>query len=158
MNKKDKDLEERAREYAFLLLKFRPRSERELWERLKKKKFSPEIIKMILSFLKDKNFIDDDYFAKSWIDSRLKKPFGIRKIIGELKQKGIDREIIETQINRIKKNYVESDIVLEVAKKRLERFKGLDPQKSKMRLWGYLIRRGFSGDSITEVINQLFIL
>ncbi|MCX5701786.1 MAG: regulatory protein RecX, partial [Candidatus Omnitrophica bacterium] len=98
MHKKDKDLEEKAREYAFLLLKFRTRSEHELWGRLKKKKFSPEIIKITLSFLKDKNFIDDNYFAKTWIDSRLKKPFGIRKIREELKLKGIDKEIIESQI------------------------------------------------------------
>jgi len=157
VNKKDTDLSKKARDYAFLLLKFRPRSEYEICERLKKKKFTPEIIKSTLSYLKDKSFIDDNYFAKAWIDSRLKKPFGIRKIREELKLKGIDKEIIDSQINRIKENYSENEIVLEVAKKRLSRFKGLEPNKAKMRLWGYLTRRGFSSDTIAEVIGGLFI-
>jgi regulatory protein len=158
LKKKGKDLSVKARNYAFLLLKFRPRSERELYERLKIKKFSLNTIKSTLSFLIEKKFLDDNYFAKAWIESRLKKPFGIRKIREELRIKGIDKEIIENQISRIKEDYAEKEVVLELAKKRLSRFKELDPQKAKARLWGYLMRRGFSSDIITEVTSELFIL
>ena len=52
-----------AKEYAFLLLKFRLRSEKELAQRLRQKKFSETIIQDTLTFLKDKQFIDDQIFA-----------------------------------------------------------------------------------------------
>ena len=94
-----------------MLLKFRLRSENEIRQRLKKKKFDVDIIEMTLSFLKDKGFIDDDYFAKTWIESRIKKPLGIRRLKAELSIKGINKAIIDTQINEIKKSYPEEDIV-----------------------------------------------
>ena len=78
---------EKARAYAFLLLKFRLRSENELRERLKQKGFSPELAEDTISFLKDREFLDDRVFAKGWVASRLKRPLGLRRIQQELAQK-----------------------------------------------------------------------
>jgi regulatory protein len=75
---------EKARAYAFLLLKFRPRSELELSQRLKRKKFSQEIVFKSIAFLKEKKFLDDDCFARNWINSRIKKPLGLRRLRKEL--------------------------------------------------------------------------
>ena len=146
---------EKARNYAFLLLKFRPRSERELYARLKKKKFDESVIKDTLSFLKEKNFLDDNYFARAWIESRLKKPFGLRRIEQELKRKGIDKEIIQAQIETSRKGYREEEVVLGLAQERWLKLKGLEPKKSKQRIFGYLLRRGFSPEIIIETVNQL---
>ncbi len=149
------DLLQKAKNYAFLLLKFRVRSEKEIRQRLKKKKFDPKIIEETLAFLKEKKFIDDNYFAKTWIESRIKKPLGIRRLKQELRIKGIDREIIESQINEIKKNYSEEDIVTQIAKEKLKRIKGIDPQKAKKRIYAYLLRRGFSPQVVIECLNQV---
>ena len=146
---------QKARDYAFLLLKFRPRSENEIRQRLKKKKFDVGIIEMTLSFLKDKGFIDDDYFAKTWIESRIKKPLGIRRLKAELSIKGINKAIIDTQIDEIKKSYSEEDIVGGIVKDRLNKLKGIDPQKAKKRVYAYLLRRGFSPEVVIDIINQL---
>ena len=146
---------QKARGYAFLLLKFRPRSENEIRQRLKKKKFNSEIIESTVSFLKDKGFIDDNYFAKTWIESRIKKPLGIRRLKAELSIKGINKEIIDTQINEIKKSYAEEDIVGGIARDRLNKLKGIDPQKAKKRVYAYLLRRGFSPEVVIDVINQV---
>ena len=137
-----------------MLLKFRLRSENEIRQRLKKKKFDVGIIEMTLSFLKDKGFIDDDYFAKTWIESRIKKPLGIRRLKAELSIKGINKAIIDTQINEIKKSYPEEDIVGGIAKDRLNKLKGIDPQKAKRRVYAYLLRRGFSPEVVIEVLNK----
>ncbi len=155
MNDKNIDSLQKAKNYAFLLLKFRPRSENEVYQRLKKKKFDEGIIKETLIFLKGKGFIDDKYFAKAWIESRLKKPLGIRRLKIELKIKGIDKEIIDNQIQEIRKNYPEEDIVRGIAKDRLKKLKGLDSKKLKRRTQDYLLRRGFSPDIVMDVINQL---
>jgi len=151
----NKELLQKAKEYAFCLLKFRPRSEKEIYQRLKKKKFDDRIIKETIAFLKDKDFINDNYFAKAWLESRLKRPLGLRRIKEELRIKGIGKEIIDSQIDQIKKNYSEEDIVAEIAKVRFNRLKNIEPQKAKRRLYAYLLRRGFSPDVVIEVVNQL---
>ena len=145
---------QRAKNYAFLLLKFRLRSEKEIYQRLKKKKFPEGIIQETLFFLRDKKFIDDNFFAKTWIESRLKKPLGLRRIKQELKLKGLDKEIIDSQIGEIKKGYSEQEIVIKVARQRLSKLKGIEPVKAKSRVYGYLLRRGFSPEIVIDVLNQ----
>lgn len=146
---------DKAKNYCFLLLKYRVRSEKELYQRLKKKKFDAEIIKQTITFLKEKKFIDDNFFAKTWIESRIKKPLGIRRIREELKFKGVDKEIIESHIEEIKKSYCEQDLVTKIVTERLKRLKDIEPQKAKQRIFMYLVRRGFSPEVIIDVINQL---
>ena len=45
--------------------------------------------------------LDDRAFTKSWINYRLARPFGFRRIIQELKAKGIDQEIIEQAVAEV---------------------------------------------------------
>lgn len=148
---------QKAKNYAFLLLKFRLRSEKEIRERLKKKKFDAQTIDDTLAFLKEKQFIDDNYFTKAWIESRLKKPLGIRRLRQELSIKGIDKEIIESRITEIKANYSEDEVVKQVAEEKLKKIKGIDPRKAKNRIYAYLLRRGFSPEIVIDALNQLNI-
>jgi len=155
LSQKNIDSLRKARDYAFLLLKFRIRSEKEIYGRLKKKKFNDTTIKETLSFLKDKGFINDDYFAKAWIESRIKRPLGLRRIKEELKIKGIDREIIDRHLEDISKAYSEEATVTKIIKQRFDRLKGAEPQKAKRRLYAFLLRRGFSPEIVIDAINQL---
>ncbi len=144
-----------AKQYAFLLLKFRLRSKNELLARLKQKGFAENIAKDTVDFLKDKEFIDDRVFARGWVASRLKRPFGLRRIKQELAQKGLDKEIIENSLNQAKKDYNENQIVSQLAKQRFLRLKNIEPLRAKARVYGYLLRRGFSPDVIRETITTL---
>lgn len=144
----------KAREYAFLLLKFRLRSEREICERLKKKGFTEETVKKTLSFLKDKRFINDGLFAKSWIESRLRKPLGLRRIKQELTLKGISKGIIDGQLGIFRDNYPEEEIVARIAKEKFFKLKGVDAEKKKRRISQFLLRRGFSPGIVYEVMNS----
>lgn len=146
---------EKARAYAFLLLKFRLRSEAELKLRLKQKGFSEELVKDTVEFLKDKKFIDDQLFAKGWVGSRLKRPFGLRKIKQELAQKGIAKEIIQDTLTQAKEHYSESQVVSQLARQRFSKLEGVEPLKAKARVYGYLMRRGFSPDVVGEVIRTV---
>ena len=144
----------KARDYAFLLLKFRLRSRKELYERLKRKKFTEEIIKQTLDFLESKGFIDDSNFAKAWIASRIKRPLGLRRLRQELKIKGINEAIIDTKIGEIKNNYNEADVVRKIAEEKFNKLKGVEPRKAKKRIYDYFMRRGFSPDVVIDIINQ----
>lgn len=145
---------EEARAYAFLLLKFRLRSENELLSRLTQKGFSQAVAKETVDFLKNKKFIDDRLFAKGWVSFRLKKPFGIRRIRQELVLKGLDKELIEESLKQAKEDYSESQVVEQLARKKLSKLEGVDRQKARARVYGYLMRRGFSPDVIMGVIKQ----
>ena len=136
-------------------MKFRLRSEKEIRERLKRKKFEAETVKAVLGFLRENGFVDDRAFAKAWAESRLKKPFGLKRISRELLSKGIPGEIIESRLEEIKKGYSEEGIILNLAKERLKKSGGIDPRKAKQRVYGYLIRRGFSMGKVIEALNQL---
>jgi len=149
------DQSEKARNYVFLLLKFRLRSEKEVIARLKIKKFDPAIIKETVEFLKDKDFLNDKHFASAWVNSRLKKPLGLRRIRQELRLKGVDKEIIDAKIEEVKKNYSEKVTVERIARERIKRLEGLEPEKRKTRLFAYLMRRGFSTEDAMDAINQL---
>jgi len=146
---------EKARAYAFLLLKFRLRSEAELKSRLKQKGFSEELSQDTVNFLKDKEFIDDRVFAKGWVAARLKRPFGIRRIKQELISKGLDKVIIEDSLALAKKDYSEDRIVSQLAQQKFSRLSNIEPQKAKARVYAYLLRRGFSPDVVSEIIKQL---
>lgn len=144
-----------AKEYAFLLLKFRQRSRKELDARLKKKKFNLGTVQQTLDFLQDKGFVDDGAFARAWMGSRLKKPLGLYKIRRELEFKGVDKEIIDTVFKEIKEDYREAEVVGKIAKVKYAKLRGADSKKIKQRIYAYLLRRGFSPDTVTDEIQKL---
>lgn len=145
---------EKAKNYAFLLLKFRPRSEKEIFFRLKKKKFDDHVIRETLSFLKEKNFINDVDFARTWITSRIKKPLGLRRLKQELNLKGINKEVIDNAIAGVKENYNEEDVVEKIVREKFKKLRGVDPKKARARIYGYLLRRGFSPQVIIEAMGK----
>ncbi|MDD5730079.1 MAG: regulatory protein RecX [Candidatus Omnitrophica bacterium] len=156
-NKEDKEPLQEAKEYAFFLLKYRPRTEKEICARLKRKNFEAGVIKTVLDFLKNRNFIDDESFARIWVESRIKKPLGLRRLKEELRVKGINKEIIERALNEIKKGYDEEETINVLISQKLEKSKGLDPEKAKRRIYAYLLRRGFSPEAVITAVSQLRI-
>lgn len=152
---KKSDQLQKARDYAFLLLKFRLRSNREITERLKKKGFDEDTIREAVVFLNEKRFLDDELFARLWAESRAKKNLGARRIKEELKAKGIDKSLIEENLKKIKSDYPEEAIVREIIEERMKRLKNIEPVKAKSRLYAYLMRRGFSPDIVLENLNRL---
>lgn len=145
---------EKAKRYAFLLLKYRLRSENELALRLKRKRFDTQTTTRTIEFLKAKGFLDDKAFAGQWVNWRLKNRMGPERIKRELKFKGVDREIIEEQINRAKEIYPQQQVVSELLEERMRKLKGLEPVKAKKRVYGYLVRKGFSPSFIIEAFEN----
>lgn len=145
---------QKAITYSVLLLKYRLRSESELRERLRKKKFPAELIDAAIAFLRDKKYIDDGVFARQWFASRMQQSCGIRRIKQELKAKGVDAQVIE-QAHHDAGEYSEAEAARGLVKKRLRVLAGTRPDTIKQRLYGYLMRRGFGADIIEEVLEEI---
>lgn len=153
-NKASSDAIQEAKEYAFLLLKYRLRSEKEIRERLQRKGFGPQTIEDAVGFLKQKKFLDDDAFAKLWISSRIKKPFGMRRIRQELRIKGIDTQTIDKRFADLKGVYSEERVIDEIVRKKLDSQEKDGLQAAKRRLYAYLLRKGFSPDKVIDALSN----
>ena len=140
---------------ALRFLKIRPRSIEELKEKLGKKAFAKDEIDSVVNDLIASGLLDDRAFTKSWINYRLARPFGFRRIIQELKAKGIDQEIIDQALSGIDESYSPQKVVLELAQRRWQRLPDIDPEKKKKRVLDFLLRRGFEIDTAMKVLKKL---
>jgi regulatory protein len=144
-----------AKAAALRFLKIRPRSIGELKEKLEGKGFSSEDIKAAIGDLTASGLLDDRAFTKSWINYRLARPFGFRRIIQELKSKGVDAQIIEQAIEEIDPQYSPEATALDLAQRRWQRLPNIDAQKKKKRVLDFLLRRGFDVDIVMKVLKKL---
>lgn len=141
---------------ALKFLSYRPRSTKEVRDKLLKKKTPSEIIEKIILKLIEQRFLNDEEFVKWWIEQRAQfKPRSMRVIKMELKQKGITQDIIESGI----KNYeLGGQTDLEQAKKlvqkRIQRYKNLPKQEIYQKLGRFLASKGFNWDTIKEAIDS----
>ncbi|RJP28922.1 MAG: regulatory protein RecX [Candidatus Omnitrophota bacterium] len=144
----------KARNYAFLLLKFRQRSVAELTRRLKSKKYDAGVINNVINWLLEHNFIDDNIFAKNWAETRISRGVGITKIKYELKLKGVSNNIIDQTIKDLTGKYSEAEVIKGLIMKKSKQLAELEPSKRRNRLYSYLARRGFPANLIIDSITS----
>jgi regulatory protein len=144
--------QQRARDYAFRLLSFRARSQKEILGRLKNRGYPEAVIDSIIQELKNSNLIDDKKFAIMFAQDRLnlaKK--GKRVIFAELLRKGVPKPDVEEALKKINNE-------IEVAKKLIEKYKNryarLEPKKRKKKLYDLLLRRGFTFKTIEDIMDR----
>ena len=147
--KRDDEVE-RARDKALNYLSYRPRSAHEVRDYLAQKEFSAVAIEETLERLRRVDLIDDEAFARYWVENRLKfRPKGRRALSYELRQKGIDSRTIEQSLA----DYDEGAAIEKAAASHARRLKHLPPDVFKKRLYGRLARRGFSYDLIRDILE-----
>lgn len=145
--------ENEAKEVALRFLSFRRRTEKEVKEKLQKKGFDEQTIKRTIEKLKEYDLINDLEFATAWVKERLAyKPRGKKLLQQELWKKGIKKEIIDKVIQEL--CHYEDKSALELLEKIKKRYKNLEPQVAKRRMYGFLLRRGFSYETINQAMHH----
>ena len=140
---------------ALKLLSFRPRSKKEILDWLERKKILPTLQKQILGKLEELNFLNDEEFVKWWIEQRtIFRPMGRRRIEMELKQKGISGELVESIKYQVSSKD-EIEFARKAAEKKIRLWQNLPPDKFRQKLTGFLARRGFSWETIKDVIKEI---
>jgi len=111
-----------------------------------KKGITPEITGRVFDRLVEKGYIDDEKFARYWVENRnLTKGASARKLMAELQAKGVDRSIIESALQATTRDET-SELQKVIAKKRA---RYSDDQKFMQ----YLARQGFSYDDIKKALE-----
>jgi regulatory protein len=148
------DEAERAVQASLRLLSVRPRSRRELRDRLRRKGFRQPAIEAAVDRLLRWGYLDDADFARQWIAQRqATRPRGRRLLEVELRAKGIDPEAVSEAVEAA--GLDEETTALRVASKYRERLAGLDPLTRQRRLAGVLQRRGFDWEVIRRVLDAI---
>ena len=105
----------------------------------------PDITERVFTRLEEKGHIDDEKFARFWVESRNQtKGTSKRKLTAELRAKGVDASIIESALAGSERSD-ESELMKMIEKKR-RRYP--DDQK----LIAYLARQGFNYDDIRTAL------
>ena len=142
-----------AYESAVRYLGHRPRSVSEIHRHLRTKKFDDEAIAAAIDKLRAQRYVDDDAFARYWLEQRERfRPRGDRGIRMELAQKGVSRDVIDVVLGERA-----PDADIEQAKKALtrmmSRWAALTPMERKRKIHTFLAARGFGYGTIEEVIR-----
>jgi regulatory protein len=143
-----------ATDAALRLLAQRPRSAYEIRDRLQRRGFASEAIDAVVGKLEEWRYLDDAEFARLWVDNRERhRPRGRRLLEVELRQKGVDREIVQETLDAASIDEVAA--AFELGRAKLRGYAGLDPRVARRRLAGFLARRGFDGATVRTVTDRL---
>lgn len=139
--------EDKAYMRALDLLARRPRSQWEMEQYLKRKGYQHNTIDKILNKLIKRALIDDHKFAQSWVsDRRLLKSVSKRRLLQELQQKHVPRDIAHMVIGEDETD--EKEVLRELVNKKRTQTRYQDDQ----RLMAYLMRQGFSYEDVKSVL------
>jgi regulatory protein len=139
-----------ALKYALRLIAKRDRTEAELIDKLNRKGFSERDIDEAVVYLKQKGFLDDTKFIEKAEKIAQDRFLGNMGIKNYLARKGIDKELLES--------VPEVDEFL-IAQKLIQRkfhlIKNNSPDKRKLKIAGFLLRRGFSWDTVNKCLKEV---
>ncbi len=128
----------------------RPRSEKELRDYLRRKNQDEKSTEIILNKLRNIGMVNDDDFAHRWVENRrLLKPVSKRRLVQELRQKGIASDIIDATLAEDTTSDLDTLKELIAHKRRQTKYQN-DPTK----LMQYLARQGFSYDDIKLSLQE----
>ncbi len=145
-----------AKNAAYRLLTYRPRSRRELMGKLQDRGFDGSVIEGVLAELERYGYVNDRQFAEQWAAGRLRlRGFGRHRVERELRDKGIERDIIAETLASVYTNEIEIGTARASAETKLKVLREFDAGTRTRRLAAFLERKGFSYDTIRTVLKDL---
>jgi regulatory protein len=141
-------------EAAARFLEARSRSVVEVRRRLTAAGYRPELVEGAIERLIEIGILDDEVFARAWVESRDRaRPRGERAIKSELMQKGVDREVLDRVLEeRAGDGSVDREAARRlIAKHERSLARVVDPRQRRQRAYALLARNGFDPETCREV-------
>lgn len=145
-------MNEKAYNYAIKYLK-NIKTKKDVYDYLIRKGFSDEETSEVCDYIEEVGLVDDDLYVKFFVEDSFRiKNKGVRKIVYELKQRGIDDDKIEEAIEEA--SDMEYEALKEAYERKLEATKSeTDPYKRKNKIIRFLISRGFDYSDIKDIVD-----
>ena len=145
-----------CRKYLHTILSRRMYTEKELDDKIKSKyKFSKEEREKIVSELKEYSLVDDESYARSFIEDKKENGYGEKYLLNELKKRGINETLIKKFIKE--GLFVTDKAILKAFVEKQDRIlKNLTIEKKKEKIFSTLLRRGFERSEIKAELDNYF--
>ncbi|QGG56592.1 regulatory protein RecX [Paenibacillus sp. B01] len=144
----------RAYAAAVFYAGFKMRTSKEMSAYLKRKEFEEEDIRYAIERLQQERVVDDRDYARMFASQRLRSSQkGSRLIRMELEQRGIPKETAGHAVEALD-DEEERRAALKAGEKKWRSLKGEERDK-RMKLTGFLLRRGFPSDLVRETVRQI---
>ena len=138
-----------ARNKAMDLLARREHSAYELRQKLKLREFDSDAIELALESLQRDNLQSDSRFTESYINHRINAGLGPIKLANELRQRGVNDELINQHMSAVSIDWDE-----QLERQRIKKYGEEIPSdyKLKMKQARFLQNRGFSPESVLRLL------
>jgi regulatory protein len=151
-----------AKEIAYRFISYKPRTLKEVSDKLKAKGFQSDLVSKVVEELKNYGFINDLEYARNFVLNKSRsKTLGELALRRELLSKGISSEIVDEVLSERENLIDEFEIALDLAQGKLKQIKSLKKRKRgrdeyKRRIYEFLLRRGFKFETINRVMREVF--
>jgi regulatory protein len=150
----DADTESVARTILLNALTGQARSRQELRDRLAKKDVPDDLAERLLDRFTDVGLVDDQAFARSWVESRQRsRGLARRALAQELRRKGVDDETARTALDDLEPAQ-EEQAARDLVRKKLRSMRGVDHVTATRRLAGLLARKGYPAGLAFAVVRE----
>lgn len=152
------DTEDELYQYAIAALGRRMRSVAEL-KRLLRQRVEQEtelgrtLVELVIRRLKDQGYLSDAKYATAYSAFRRdNEKFGRRRVITDLKAKGVHGEVLEKAVEEVYAEVDEEKLAREHLKRKRLRKPG--NQKEAARIFRQLMRAGFGSRTIFKILKK----
>ena len=150
------DVEAAARA-ALRALARRGHARLDLQRRLVKKQHPPAAVDAALERLTIRGLLDDHRFAEQYAALRATRGRGPARLLRDLQAQGVERRTAEHAVRRaLEEEGIDPALEARaVAAKRARQLAGLPVRVRKRRLLAFLVRRGYAGPQLRELVEEL---
>jgi regulatory protein len=135
---------------ALHFLGYRARSRSEVRGRLRRYGYGEETVGAVIERLEELGYLDDEEFARTVVREKARR-YGPRRVSADLRRSGVDAELAQDIVEEEFAERSEVEAARSAAARRYNR-RGSDAEAR--RVYGFLMRRGYSADVCAEVARE----
>ncbi|ADL34375.1 recombination regulator RecX [Butyrivibrio proteoclasticus B316] len=154
---KSEVLSKRAKLRAMNLLQKKDYTEKQLRDKLQEGLYSQELIDEAINYVKSYRYLDDERFARDYITYHMEMR-SRNRILQDLTGKGISKDVTISIMDELysESEEISGDIETEQINKLLikKHFDKDMDYKDKQKIMGFLVRRGYTMDSIRRAMEE----
>jgi regulatory protein len=135
---------------ALNLLGYRARSEAEIRDRMGRYGYAGETIEAVVGRLEELGYLDDAEFARLKAREKARR-YGPRRVSVELRNSGVGEELAREVVEE---EFAGRSEVGEARSAAARRYNGRGSDAEARRVYGFLVRRGYSAEVCAQVARE----
>ncbi|OQA04756.1 MAG: Regulatory protein RecX [bacterium ADurb.Bin400] len=142
-------------QYALSLLKLRDRTVGEMRDKMRRKGYLGEEVEQVIAKLLEKDLLNDQRFAESYLRSQVQyRPSGRHRIRAKMKQLFLSDQLIQSVMSGYDVG-TETEKAKDLTQRWLAKKAGITDDEIRQKLGRFLSSRGFDWEVVREVLDRI---